>query len=73
VLKALRQSKDFANLPVVITSSLVNPNELAEIEHLGVVRYFEKPRDLEGFFQMALGLKQILLEHPESAITVGAS
>ena len=72
VLKALRQSKHFAKLPVVMSSS-VDPNQRVEMEQLGVLRYFEKPSDLEGFFQMALVLKEILLEHAESPLAVGAS
>jgi chemotaxis family two-component system response regulator Rcp1 len=72
VLKALRQSKYFANLPVVIVSSSLDPAELVTMERLDVLRYFDKPSDLEGFFQFGLALKQILLERPESAIAAGA-
>jgi CheY-like chemotaxis protein len=67
VLKALRQTKDFAHLPVVITSSSLDPNELAEMEDLGVLRYIAKPSTLEGFLQIGWVLKQILLENQETA------
>jgi chemotaxis family two-component system response regulator Rcp1 len=72
VLNALRQSIHFANLPVVIVSSSINPTELVKMGRLDVIRYFDKPSDLEGFFQIGLAVKQILLEHRALATAAGA-
>jgi CheY-like chemotaxis protein len=73
VLKVLRQSKDFAKLPVVITSSSVDPNELLKMEKLGVLRYIAKPSSLEDFLLIGLALKQILLENQDSATIAACS
>ena len=60
VLEAIRATKRFANVPVVITSSSPSPPARLKDEHLQVVRYVMKPPDLEDFLQIGKALKGIL-------------
>ena len=62
VLEAIRATKRFANVPVVITSSSRSPPARLKDEHLQVVRYIMKPPDLEDFLQIGRALKEILLQ-----------
>ena len=62
VLEAIRATKRFANVPVVITSSSPAPPARLKEEHLQVARYIMKPPDLEDFLQIGRVLKGILLQ-----------
>jgi CheY-like chemotaxis protein len=62
VLEAIRATKRFANVPVVITSSSPAPPDRLKEEHLQVARYIMKPPDLEDFLKIGRTLKEILLQ-----------
>lgn len=66
VLEAMRQSKDFSNMPVAVMSSSATPREQAKMEQLGISRYITKPPNLEDFLQIGEVLKQVLLERKGS-------
>jgi CheY-like chemotaxis protein len=64
VLEAIRATKRFSNVPVVVTSSSPSPPARLKDEHLQIVRYIMKPPDLEDFLQIGTALKGILLRSP---------
>lgn len=61
VLEAMRKNQDLARVRVAIMSSLAGPAELAKARELGVVRFIAKPPDLEGFLNIGLELRDVLL------------
>jgi CheY-like chemotaxis protein len=61
VLTAIRQTKDVANVPVVITSSSPSPSDRSRVELLGIERYVVKPTDLEEFLKIGAILKEVLI------------
>ena len=63
VLEALRRCDGFANVPVVITSSLASPSDRVKVEQFQVERYITKPSDLDSFMQIGVILKEVLLKH----------
>jgi len=63
ILEALRATARFADVPVVISSSSSAPPPRLDLKRLNVSRYISKPPDLEGFLDIGLVLKNILLQH----------
>jgi CheY-like chemotaxis protein len=61
VLRAIRESRDLAKMPVVIVSSSASPQDLAMTQRLGVERYITKPPDLEAFLQTGQIFREILM------------
>jgi chemotaxis family two-component system response regulator Rcp1 len=62
ILEAIRQSRCLANLPVVMTSSIVSPSDRLRLEGLGVAGYVTKPSNPGEFFAVGTLLRQILVE-----------
>jgi chemotaxis family two-component system response regulator Rcp1 len=62
VLEAIRATKRFANVPVVIASSSPSPPARLKDKDLQVVRYIMKPPDLEGFLRIGNALRGSLLQ-----------
>ena len=77
VLRTLRQSPRFTDVPVVIASSRVffypaRPN----LAHLRVAHFLIKPIDLRDYDEIGVVLKNILMEHSQlriSAATISRS
>jgi len=61
VLRAIRESQEWAKVPVVIVSSSASPQDLAKTQRLGVERYITKPPDLDGFLQAGQIFRDILM------------
>lgn len=61
ILEAIRQTKRFENMPVVVTSSSPVPPIQLKQPHLNVARYIRKPPDLEDFLRIGSELKEILV------------
>jgi CheY-like chemotaxis protein len=61
VLRAIRETRDLAKVPVVIVSSSASPQDLAKTQRLGVERYITKPPDLDGFLQAGQIFRDILM------------
>jgi CheY-like chemotaxis protein len=61
ILKAMRESAEFARVPVVMMSSSASPREQAKTKELGDTRYLTKPMDLDGYLAIGEVLKEILL------------
>lgn len=63
VLKAIRESQSFYNVPVAVVSSSASPHDRAETSKLGVDRYISKPSDLEEFLKIGQIFKELLFTH----------
>jgi two-component system response regulator len=63
VLEALRNSKEFQNMPVIIMTSSAEPRERTRAKELGVEQFITKPPDLEDFLQIGHVVKQVLLSN----------
>lgn len=63
VLRAIRESKGLADVPVVIVSSSASPQDLAKTQDFGVNRYVTKPPDLDAFLQIGQIFREILMEY----------
>jgi CheY-like chemotaxis protein len=61
VLRAIRESRDLAKVPVVVVSSSASPEDLAKTQILGVERYITKPPDLDAFLQTGQIFREILM------------
>jgi CheY-like chemotaxis protein len=68
ILEAIRQSPRLANLPVVMTSSIVSPSDRLRLEGLSVAEYVTKPSNPGEFFAMGILLRQILVPDPASRV-----
>jgi chemotaxis family two-component system response regulator Rcp1 len=64
ILEAIRQSRRFADLPVVMTSSFVSPSDRLRLEGLGIAGYVSKPSDPGEFFAIGTFVRQILVPDP---------
>jgi len=71
VLAAIRQNPEFANVPVVITSSSASPRDQARTCQLGAERYIMKPPDLHEFLKIGGVLKEILQRDQASGVAQG--
>ncbi len=49
VLRQIRLSTDYRNLPVVVLSSTTNMTEVEECEKIGIMRFYRKPGNFEQF------------------------
>ncbi len=63
VLKAIRESQSFYNVPVAVVSSSASPQDRAETSKLGADRYIRKPSDLEEFLEIGQIFKELLFTH----------
>jgi CheY-like chemotaxis protein len=61
VLMAMRQSEYLGRVPIVVMTSSASPRCLAHASSLGVERFITKPGDLDGFLEIGLALKELLL------------
>ena len=64
-MEALRRSHRFSSVPVVIATSSASTAERSRSELLGVERFLTKPFDLNGFLEMGLVVKELLLKTVE--------
>jgi CheY-like chemotaxis protein len=60
VLKHLRESTRFGDIPVIIVTSSDLSRDLKEFEALGANRYFRKPSSYEEFMKLGGVLKELL-------------
>jgi two-component system, chemotaxis family, response regulator Rcp1 len=60
VLSAIRGSRKFDSVPVVVLSSSIASRDIAEAEALGATQYVRKPMDLEEYMQVGSVVKSIL-------------
>jgi CheY-like chemotaxis protein len=60
-LEALRNSKEFQNMPVIIMTSSAEPRERTRAKELGVEQFITKPPDLEEFLQIGHVVRRLLL------------
>lgn len=69
VLRTLRQSQRFTDVPVVIASSAFSSQQRDELAHLRVAHFFLKPIDLRDYDEIGVVLKNILMEHSQLRIS----
>jgi CheY-like chemotaxis protein len=62
VLRWLRASDKFKNIPVLIFTSSDSPSDLSQAAALGV-GYFRKPPNYEEFLKVGGVLKRLLKDH----------
>ena len=60
ILKRIRGSPKFANVPVLIFTSSDSPVDRAETAQLGATAYFRKPHDLEEFMCIGKVVQSVL-------------
>jgi CheY-like chemotaxis protein len=60
VLRAMRESRDLAAVPVAVASSSASPQDLAQTQELGVERYVTKPPDLDAFLEIGQVFRKML-------------
>jgi two-component system, chemotaxis family, response regulator Rcp1 len=60
ILKAIRASRELAQVPVAILSSSESPRDRCAVDELGVVRYIRKPLELDEFMSLGKTIKDIL-------------
>ncbi len=63
VLEAMRNSRDLAQLPVVITTSSRAPSERAKGEELKMTLFITKPPSLEEYLKIGGMLKTLLMKN----------
>jgi CheY-like chemotaxis protein len=61
VLEVMRQTPEYANVPVVMISSAASARDRERTTGMGDTRYLTKPMDLEGFLKIGELLKEILM------------
>lgn len=61
ILQSIRQSPALAQVPVAILTSSDSSKDRFEVIALGANRYIRKPLDLEGFLQIGVVLKELLV------------
>ena len=64
ILEAIRHSRRFADLPVVMTSSFVSPSDRLRLEGLSIAGFVSKPSNPGGFFAIGTFVRQILVPDP---------
>jgi CheY-like chemotaxis protein len=52
VLRCIRQTSEYAGVPVVVLTSSDSPRDRREIEGLGAERFITKPSDLDAFLSL---------------------
>lgn len=62
VLSAMRSTRMFSNVPVVIWTSSNAPHERAQLNALGFTRYLVKPPDLNEFLKLGEVIRDVLEE-----------
>jgi len=60
VLEFIRQSRKFADIPVIVVSSSDSPRDQAQVSRLGATRYFQKPLDLMEFMKLGPVVRETL-------------
>jgi CheY-like chemotaxis protein len=63
VLAAIRASALLGDLPVIIFSASVAPEDRARARALGATLFFQKPTDLDGFAELARWLAVLILQY----------
>ena len=69
VLRAIRDSGEYADVPVVVLTSSDSPRDRQSAEELGADCYFTKPSDLEAFFGLGERLVAIACRSDRSRQT----
>jgi CheY-like chemotaxis protein len=64
VLRAIRGTSLFAEVPVLVLTSSASPRDLRETEAFGVQQYLTKPIDFEGFLLIGELVKELLQRAP---------
>lgn len=71
VLTRLRQCSVCSNIPVIILTSISDPDDKRRLMELGAAQYFEKPYDIDLFMTIGQLAKNVLDAHkvapPEKA------
>jgi CheY-like chemotaxis protein len=62
ILQEIRRSKEFADLPVAVLSTLVSPEEKNRIDAFGKTCIITKPGNLDGFLQLGKKIRKLVLE-----------
>jgi CheY-like chemotaxis protein len=60
ILERIRQSKRFANTPIIVVTSSDSPVDRRAATQFGAAHYFQKPSDLAGFMLLGGIVKQLL-------------
>ena len=60
VLQRLRSYSELAELPVIAVSSSSSPADKAQIEALGIEVFFEKPSDLDNYWEFGKVVGSVL-------------
>ncbi len=60
VLREFRQHPECAGTPVVVVGSSGTPQDRARVGALGIIRYFQKPADLDEFLQLGAVVKEVI-------------
>ena len=61
ILKAIRCSRELAQVPVVVLSSSDSPRDRRAVDELRVLRYLRKPLELEEFMALGKTFKELLM------------
>lgn len=62
VLRGMRSSVVFRDVPVAVLSSSALPRERARMEALHIRRYLQKPSDLDEFLKIGGAVKELLAD-----------
>ena len=68
VLQAIRDEPSLAHIQVVAMTSVLNPNEEAEVRNLGVRLYRTKPTEIDGWIMLAGDILAICRENAAVSI-----
>jgi chemotaxis family two-component system response regulator Rcp1 len=60
ILRRLRESAEFARVPVVVLTSSDSPRDRLVAHQLGAIRYLQKPSNLEQFLSLGAVFKDLL-------------
>jgi CheY-like chemotaxis protein len=62
ILQRLRESTEFAHIPVVVLTSSDSPRDRLVANQLGAARYLRKPSNLEEFLSLGAVFKSLLAD-----------
>lgn len=66
VLKEFRKHPGCAQTPVIIVTSSNRPNEMAQVNALGISYYFRKPSNLAEFMKLGSVVKSVVMSGPRT-------